>query len=174
MKRLFLVSLFLLLLVSCKSVEFVNEAKTDSSLYYKSALEREESVENRYNYVYYLYTEGELDKCISECDYALTLYSGYTRFLKLKALCLRTTGEKENYISTLSEVLCYESHDEELRDLYLEALLEDGKTEKAYAFSRETIIYYPENKKAIATLAIESDFYSYLNSLNQETSDSQV
>ncbi len=174
MKRLFLVSLFLLLLVSCKSVEFVNEAKTDSSLYYKSALEREESVENRYNYVYYLYTEGEVNKCITECDYALTLYPGYTRFLKLKALAERTTGDRENYILILEEVLRYEPHDEELRDLYLETLLEDGKKEEAYAFSLETITYYPENKKAIAALAIESDFYSYLNSLNQETSDSQV
>ena len=169
-----MVSLFLILLVSCKSVEFVNDGDNESSLYYKSALEREESVENRYNYVYYLYTEGDLDRCITECDYAITLYSAYTRFLKLKALCLKTTGDKENYILTLREVLDYEPHDEQLRDLYLTALLEEEKTEEAAQFSRETIIYYPDNKKAIYTLGKESEFYSYLDSLNQETSDSQV
>lgn len=174
MKRLFLVSLLLLLLISCRSVKIVGDYDSSSSLYYKNALESEESKENRYNYVYYLYIEGDYEKCITECDVALALYPGYTRFLKLKALCLIRTEDKENYIVTLREILDYEPHDEELRELYLSVLVEDGKTEEAISFAKETILYYPENKKAVSTLAGESEFYLYLNSLNQETQDNTV
>lgn len=102
------------------------------------------------------------------------MYSGYTRFLKLKALCERTTGDKEKYLLSLNEILDYEPHDEELRDLYTDALLENGKTEDAALFAEETIIYYPENKKAISILAGESSFYSFLNSLNEEASRAEI
>ncbi len=174
MKRLFLVSLSLLLLFSCSSVKVVEDSDTASSLYYKNALESKESTENRYNYVYYLYMEGDYENCITQCDYALTMYSGYTRFLKLRALCERTTGDKEKYLLSLNEILDYEPHDEELRDLYTDALLESGKTEDAALFAEETIIYYPENKKAISILAGESSFYSFLNSLNEEASKAEI
>ncbi len=65
-------------------------------------------------------------------------------------------------------MILLEPYDEELRDLYLESLTALGKKEEAAAFSKETIVFFPENKKAISILGETSSFYSYLDSLNKE------
>lgn len=146
----------------------VGEDDTASSLYYSSLLQENESVENRYNYIYYLYVEGDYGAVISEAGKAVEKYPGYSRFYKIKALAYEKLGDRENYSSTLASLMELEPYDEELRNLYLDSLLALEETEKAYDFSKETIILFPEDKKAIEVLAETSSFYQYLDSLNKE------
>ncbi len=163
-----MVSLSILLVVSCSSVKVVEEDNKESSLYYSSLLEENESRDDRYNYIYYLYKEGSLEEVIKETEKAVSEYPEYSRFFKIKALAYKDIGDEENYSLTLSQVILLEPYDEELRDLYLDSLTALGKKEEAAAFSKETIVFFPENKKAISILGETSSFYSYLDSLNKE------
>ena len=172
MKRLFSASiLILLLLFSCKSTEeAVITATPENSGEWLTLLESEESIENRYNLLYSLYSEGAYQRVIEEADRALLLYPDYTRILKIKAAAERETGDTSAYAATLALVLEREPYDESLRDMYTDALLENGEKEKALDFSRDTILIFPKNEKAISVLSETSAFYSYL----KETSQSQV
>ncbi len=172
MKRLFWVSLsLLLLLVSCRttSVEERASLPEDSAEWYE-LLSVEESIGNRYNLLYSLYSEGGYESVIVEAEKALLLYPAYTRILKIKAASERELGRRGEYLSSLALILEREGDDESLRDLYLDALIENGEKEKALSFASETIILYPENEKAITVLSEESAFYAYL----KETLQSQV
>ncbi len=141
---------------------------TATSIYYEVLLESEESVENRYNFIYYLYSEDSLERVITEAEKALSIYPDYTRFLKIEALAYRELENKEEYSKTLKRVIEKEPYDEELRDLYLDSLLALEDKETALTFSKETIILFPENEKAISVLAENSAFYTYLDSINKE------
>lgn len=174
MKRLFLVSLTILLLVSCQSVKVVEEDNKESSLYYSSILDDKESKDDRYNYIYYLYKEGNLELVLTETEKAAEKYPEYSRFLKLRALTFKDLGDGENYSSTLYSIILLEPYDEELRDLYLDSLTALGKKEQAESFSKETITFFPENKKAISILAETSSFYSYLDSLNKKNEENTL
>lgn len=171
MKRLFWVSIALLLLVSCRTT---SEGETvslpeDSAGWYE-LLTVEESIENRYNLLYSLYAENKYESVIEEAGKAVLLYPAYTRILKIKAASERELGQSTEYLSTLALILEREGADESLRNLYLDALIESGEKEKALSFASETIMLYPENEKAITVLSEESAFYAYL----KETLQSQV
>lgn len=169
MKRLFSASIIILLLVSCASVKVVSDSNdTSTSIYYEVLLESEESVENRYNFIYYLYSEKNYERVITEAEKALALYPDYTRFIKIEALAYSKLDNKEEYSKTLKRVIEREPYDEELRDLYLDSLLTLEDKETAITFSKETILLFPENEKAISVLAENSAFYSYLDSINKE------
>ncbi len=172
MKRLFSASiLIILLLFSCRSTE--NSAVTvtpENSEGWYALLVSEENIENRYNLLYSLYSEGAYSAVIEQADNALLLYPGYTRILKIRAAAERESGDTSAYTETLSLVLEREPYDESLRDLYTDALLENGEKEKALDFSRETVLLFPKNEKAISLLSETSAFYQYL----KETSQSQV
>ena len=175
MKRLFLASIIILLLVSCASFRVVSDSNdTATSIYYEVLLESEESVENRYNFIYYLYSEDSLERVITEAEKALSIYPDYTRFLKIEALAYRELDNKEEYSKTLKRVIEKEPYDEELRDLYLDSLLALEDKETALTFSKETIILFPENEKAISVLAENSDFYTYLDSINKEKEEKEA
>lgn len=175
MKRLFLASIIILLLVSCASVRVVSDSNdTATSIYYEVLLESEESVENRYNFIYYLYSEDSLERVVTEAEKALSIYPDYTRFLKIEALAYRELENKEEYSKTLKRVIEKEPYDEELRDLYLDSLLALEDKETALTFSKETIILFPENEKAISVLAENSDFYTYLDSINKEKEEKEA
>ncbi len=171
MKRLFWVSLFLLVLISCRTTSGGETASLpgDSAGWYE-LVRAEESIENRYNLLYSLYSEGEYGSVIEEAEKALLLYPAYTRILKIKAAAERDLGRNEEYLSSLALILEREGADESLRDLYLDELIDNGEKEKALSFASETIILYPENEKAILVLSQESAFYTYL----KETLQSQV
>ena len=163
MKRLFWVSIVLILLLSsCANVTAVAEGDSTSSSYLLSLLETEENRETRYNYIYALYTEGEYEKVIAEAALAYEMYPEYTRFLKIKALAEKKTGRDELYSETLGLVISKEGYDEDLRNLYLESLLTLGERERALEFSKETIALYPENREALTLLSENSRFYSWL------------
>lgn len=169
MKRQFSASIIILLLVSCASVKVVSDSNdTSTSIYYEVLLESEESVENRYNFIYYLYSEKNYERVITEAEKALTLYPDYTRFIKIEALAYSKLDNKEEYSTTLKRVIEREPYDEELRDLYLDSLLTLEDKETAITFSKGTILLFPENEKAISVLAENSAFYSYLDSINKE------
>ena len=163
MKRLFLASLILLIVLSsCRTASVVNEEDTTSSTYLLSRLEEEENRETRYNYIYSLYTEGEYEKVIAEAAAAQEMYPEYTRFLKIKALSEKKTGRDEAYSETLALILEKEPGDEELRAMYMESLLALSKEDEAVAYAEKTILLYPENTKAMEVLANRSAFYAYL------------
>lgn len=172
MKRLFSVSIILLLILCSCRTALVVEGDRDS-LYYESLLNEKESMEVRYNYLYALYEENSYEKILADVDKAISLYPEYTRFIKLKALAARETGDTALYSEALSLVLENEPYDEELRNLYLDSLLDIGKTDEAFVFSKETLKLFPDNVKALTLLSGESPFYSYLLSL-KDTSLSQV
>lgn len=133
-------------------------------------METEESIENRYNLLYSLYSEGKYESVIAQAEAALLLYPEYTRILKIKAASERECGRTKDYIDTLSLILEREGADENLRDLYTDVLIEEGEKEKLLSFAEETILLYPENEKALLVLSEESAFYKYL----RETLQSQV
>ncbi len=171
MKRLFWVSIALLLLISCRTtVTGETESIPEDSAGWYDLLQVEESIENRYNLLYSLYSEGKYESVIGEAENAILLYPSYTRILKIKAAAERELSLNEEYLSSLALILEREGADEELRDLYLDALIENGEKEKALSFASETISLYPENEKAIEILAETSAFYTYL----KETLQSQV
>ncbi len=172
MKRLFSASIILILLiVSCTSTETVTQfVSGETSGDWYAVLDEEECIENRYNLLYSLYSEGAYEKVIEEADNALLLYPDYTRILKIKAAAARESGDTSTYTDTLALIIEREGYDENLRDLYTDALLGEGEKEKALDFSRETLLLYPENEKALSLLSEESAFYSYL----RETLQSQV
>ncbi len=171
MKRLFWVSIALLLLISCRTtVTGETESIPEDSAGWYALLEVEESIENRYNLLYSLYSEGKYESVIEEAENAILLYPSYTRILKIKAAAERELSLNEEYLSSLALILEREGADEELRDLYLDAIIENGEKEKALSFASETIFLYPENEKAIEILAETSAFYTYL----KETLQSQV
>ena len=172
MKRLFWVSTaLLLLLASCRTTSALEMSflPSDSRGWYER-LSIEESIENRYNLLYALYSEGEYESVIEEAEKAEILYPEYTRILKIEAAAERNLARTDEYLETLSLILEKEGADESLRDLYSDALIEAGEKEKALSFVSETIMLYPENEKAIALLSETSAFYSWL----KETLQSQV
>ncbi len=158
MKRLFSASLILLVILfsSC-----VTEKKA----------QEEDSVERMYNAIYASCVAGDWPDVIRSSDEALSVYPRHTRFLKTKALALRETGQKKEYVAALEEIIRREPYDESLRNLYLDTLVLSGEKEKALSFSEKTIILFPENMKALSVLKGESGFYSYLF---KEISGSQV
>ena len=170
LKRLFWVSILLILLSSCVT----NSTVVKDSLYYGNLVRKEESVENRYNYIYALYSEGEYKKIIEEALQGADLYPTYTRFTKIKALSYQKLGDSLSYSSSLLSVLEREPYSEELIKLYLESLIEIGEKERAYSYSREVLTLFPDNTTAIKILSEVSQFYNYLNTLNEENAQSQL
>lgn len=171
MKRLFLISISLVLLFSSCQTNSSNTLNyeegyslvgREASAYYYTLLCNNESVELRYNYIYSLFENKDYYLVIDECEIAIELYPNYSRFLKIKANAYKELEDAENYSLTLSNILTLEPYNEEILDLYIDSLLFLGEKEKAITVSYEALSLFPENKKAITVLSEVSDFYKML------------
>lgn len=170
MKKLFLVNLVFILLISCSttksSVDFSSGLSLkgeEAAVYYRNLLEDNESIELRYNYIYSLLEAEKYKEVIEEAEKAITLYPDYLRLYHILSYSYLSLNETENYITTLKRIIEKDNYNEEVYNLLLTKLEEINSPERL-SWANTTLSLFPQNKTAIEIKAEESEFYSYLNS----------
>ena len=174
MKRLYLISIVILLsllLFSCQTEKDYsslsvaeNKKGLEAAEVYEEFLSKNEDEKVRWNYVYSLYEAEEYDGALEEIDKGITLYPENIRFLYIKSLVYRNTLSLDKEKETL---ICIESLNPgniEVRKRLVEVYDTLGEKEEAIREAKSILFYDSKNLVALEYLSRDSQFYSLLYS----------
>ena len=174
MKRLYLISIVILLsllLFSCQTEKDYsslsvaeNKKGLEAAEVYEEFLSKNEDEKVRWNYVYSLYEAEEYDGALEEIDKGIALYPDNIRFLYIKSLVYRNTLSLDKEKETL---ICIESLNPgniEVRKRLVEVYDALGEKEEAIREAKSILLYDSKNLVALEYLSRASQFYSLLYS----------
>ena len=174
MKRLYLISIVILLsllLFSCQTEKDYsslsvaeNKKGLEAAEVYEEFLSKNEDEKVRWNYVYSLYEAEEYDGALEEIDKGITLYPDNIRFLYIKSLVYRNTLSLDKEKETL---ICIENLNPgniEVRKRLVEIYDALGEKEEAIREAKSILLYDSKNLVALEYLSRDSQFYSLLYS----------
>ena len=174
MKRLYLISIVILLsllLFSCQTEKDYsslsvaeNKKGLEAAEVYEEFLSKNEDEKVRWNYVYSLYEAEEYDGALEEIDKGIALYPDNIRFLYIKSLVYRNTLSLDKEKETL---ICIESLNPgniEVRKRLVEVYDALGEKEEAIREAKSILLYDSKNLVALEYLSRDSQFYSLLYS----------
>ena len=174
MKRLYLISIVILLsllLFSCQTEKDYsslsvaeNKKGLEAAEVYEEFLSKNEDEKVRWNYVYSLYEAEEYDVALEEIDKGIALYPDNIRFLYIKSLVYRNTLSLDKEKETL---ICIESLNPgniEVRKRLVEVYDALGEKEEAIREAKSILFYDSKNLVALEYLSRDSQFYSLLYS----------
>ena len=174
MKRLYLISIVILLsllLFSCQTEKDYsslsvaeNKKGLEAAEVYEEFLSKNEDEKVRWNYVYSLYEAEEYDGALEEIDKGIALYPDNIRFLYIKSLVYRNTLSLDKEKETL---ICIESLNPgniEVRKRLVEIYDALGEKEEAIREAKSILLYDSKNLVALEYLSRDSQFYSLLYS----------
>ena len=174
MKRLYLISIVILLsllLFSCQTEKDYsslsvaeNKKGLEAAEVYEEFLSKNEDEKVRWNYVYSLYEAEEYDGALEEIDKGIALYPDNIRFLYIKSLVYRNTLSLDKEKETL---ICIESLNPgniEVRKRLVEIYDALGEKEEAIREAKSILFYDSKNLVALEYLSRDSQFYSLLYS----------
>ena len=174
MKRLYLISIVILLsllLFSCQTEKDYsslsvaeNKKGLEAAEVYEEFLSKNEDEKVRWNYVYSLYEAEEYDGALEEIDKGIALYPENIRFLYIKSLVYRNTLSLDKEKETL---ICIESLNPgniEVRKRLVEIYDALGEKEEARREAKSILFYDSKNLVALEYLSRDSQFYSLLYS----------
>ena len=174
MKRLYLISIVILLsllLFSCQTEKDYsslsvaeNKKGLEAAEVYEEFLSKNEDEKVRWNYVYSLYEAEEYDGALKEIDKGIALYPDNIRFLYIKSLVYRNTLSLDKEKETL---ICIESLNPgniEVRKRLVEIYDALGEKEEAIREAKSILLYDSKNLVALEYLSRDSQFYSLLYS----------
>lgn len=165
MKRLFFASLVLLiLLLSCSSVGnyMVRAEESDDvderiSIYSDTIRGGNQDMRAYYNLAYlYLYKE-DYQNAEAVLKEAISLFPETFRFYSALLYLYEETGAEDAELELSYDILSFMHADEDIRNRILR-ILDKRDDPRAYDFAKETIVYYPENQRAINIL---SDYHPF-------------
>ena len=174
MKRLYLISIVILLsllLFSCQTEKDYsslsvaeNKKGLEAAEVYEEFLSKNEDEKVRWNYVYSLYEAEEYDGALEEIDKGIALYPDNIRFLYIKSLVYRNTLSLDKEKETL---ICIENLNPgniEVRKRLVEVYDALGEKEEAIREAKSILLYDSKNLVALEYLSRDSQFYSLLYS----------
>ena len=174
MKRLYLISIVILLsllLFSCQTEKDYsslsvaeNKKGLEAAEVYEEFLSKNEDEKVRWNYVYSLYEAEEYDGALEEIDKGIALYPENIRFLYIKSLVYRNTLSLDKEKETL---ICIESLNPgniEVRKRLVEIYDALGEKEEAIREAKSILLYDSKDLVALEYLSRDSQFYSLLYS----------
>ena len=174
MKRLYLISIVILLsllLFSCQTEKDYsslsvaeNKKGLEAAEVYEEFLSKNEDEKVRWNYVYSLYEAEEYDGALKEIDKGIALYPDNIRFLYIKSLVYRNTLSLDKEKETL---ICIENLNPgniEVRKRLVEVYDALGEKEEAIREAKSILLYDSKNLVALEYLSRDSQFYSLLYS----------
>lgn len=174
MKRLYLISIVILLsllLFSCQTEKDYsslsvaeNKKGLEAAEVYEEFLSKNEDEKVRWNYVYSLYEAEEYDGALEEIDKGIALYPDNIRFLYIKSLVYRNTLSLDKEKETL---ICIESLNPgniEVRKRLVEVYDALGEKEEAIREAKSILLYDSKNLVALEYLSRDSQLYSLLYS----------
>ena len=174
MKRLYLISIVILLsllLFSCQTEKDYsslsvaeNKKGLEAAEVYEEFLSKNEDEKVRWNYVYSLYEAEEYDGALEEIDKGIALYPDNIRFLYIKSLVYRNTLSLDKEKETL---ICIESLNPgniEVRKRLVEVYDALGEKEEAIREAKSILLYDSKDLVALEYLSRDSQFYSLLYS----------
>ena len=174
MKRLYLISIVILLsllLLSCQTEKDYsslsvaeNKKGLEAAEVYEEFLSKNEDEKVRWNYVYSLYEAEEYDGALEEIDKGIALYPDNIRFLYIKSLVYRNTLSLDKEKETL---ICIENLNPgniEVRKRLVEIYDALGEKEEAIREAKSILLYDSKNLVALEYLSRDSQFYSLLYS----------
>ena len=174
MKRLYLISIVILLsllLFSCQTEKDYsslsvaeNKKGLEAAEVYEGFLSKNEDEKVRWNYVYSLYEAEEYDGALEEIDKGIALYPDNIRFLYIKSLVYRNTLSLDKEKETL---ICIENLNPgniEVRKRLVEIYDALGEKEEAIREAKSILLYDSKNLVALEYLSRDSQFYSLLYS----------
>ena len=174
MKRLYLISIVILLsllLFSCQTEKDYsslsvaeNKKGLEAAEVYEEFLSKNEDEKVRWNYVYSLYEAEEYDGALEEIDKGIALYPDNIRFLYIKSLVYRNTLSLDKEKETL---ICIENLNPgniEVRKRLVEIYDALGEKEEAIREAKSILFYDSKNLVALEYLSRDSQFYSLLYS----------
>ena len=174
MKRLYLISIVILLsllLFSCQTEKDYsslsvaeNKKGLEAAEVYEEFLSKNEDEKVRWNYVYSLYEAEEYDGALEEIDKGIALYPDNIRFLYIKSLVYRNTLSLDKEKETL---ICIENLNPgniEVRKRLVEVYDALGEKEEAIREAKSILLYDSKDLVALEYLSRDSQFYSLLYS----------
>ena len=174
MKRLYLISIVILLsllLFSCQTEKDYsslsvaeNKKGLEAAEVYEEFLSKNEDEKVRWNYVYSLYEAEEYDGALEEIDKGIALYPDNIRFLYIKSLVYRNTLSLDKEKETL---ICIENLNPgniEVRKRLVEIYDALGEKEEAIREAKSILLYDSKDLVALEYLSRDSQFYSLLYS----------
>ena len=174
MKRLYLISIVILLsllLFSCQTEKDYsslsvaeNKKGLEAAEVYEEFLSKNEDEKVRWNYVYSLYEAEEYDVALEEIDKGIALYPDNIRFLYIKSLVYRNTLSLDKEKETL---ICIENLNPgniEVRKRLVEVYDALGEKEEAIREAKSILLYDSKYLVALEYLSRDSQFYSLLYS----------
>ena len=174
MKRLYLISIVILLsllLFSCQTEKDYsslsvaeNKKGLEAAEVYEEFLSKNEDEKVRWNYVYSLYEAEEYDGALEEIDKGIALYPDNIRFLYIKSLVYRNTLSLDKEKETL---ICIENLNPgniEVRKRLVEVYDALGEKEEAIREAKSILLYDSKYLVALEYLSRDSQFYSLLYS----------
>ena len=174
MKRLYLISIVILLsllLFSCQTEKDYsslsvaeNKKGLEAAEVYEEFLSKNEDEKVRWNYVYSLYEAEEYDGALKEIDKGIALYPDNIRFLYIKSLVYRNTLSLDKEKETLISIESLNPGNIEVRKRLVEVYDALGEKEEAIREAKSILFYDSKNLVALEYLSRDSQFYSLLYS----------
>ena len=174
MKRLYLISIVILLsllLFSCQTEKDYsslsvaeNKKGLEAAEVYEEFLSKNEDEKVRWNYVYSLYEAEEYDGALEEIDKGIALYPDNIRFLYIKSLVYRNTLSLDKEKETLISIESLNPGNIEVRKRLVEVYDALGEKEEAIREAKSILFYDSKNLVALEYLSRDSQFYSLLYS----------
>lgn len=174
MKRLYLISIVILLsllLFSCQTEKDYsslsvaeNKKGLEAAEVYEEFLSKNEDEKVRWNYVYSLYEAEEYDGALKEIDKGIAIYPDNIRFLYIKSLVYRNTLFLDEEKETLISIEILNPGNIEVRKRLIEIYDALGEKEEAIREAKSILLYDSKNLVALEYLSRDSQFYSLLYS----------
>ena len=174
MKRLYLISIVILLsllLFSCQTEKDYsslsvaeNKKGLEAAEVYEEFLSKNEDEKVRWNYVYSLYEAEEYDGALEEIDKGIALYPDNIRFLYIKSLVYRNTLSLDKEKETLICIKNLNPGNIEVRKRLVEIYDALGEKEEAIREAKSILLYDSKNLVALEYLSRDSQLYSLLYS----------
>ena len=174
MKRLYLISIVILLsllLFSCQTEKDYsslsvaeNKKGLEAAEVYEEFLSKNEDEKVRWNYVYSFYEAEEYDGALEEIDKGIALYPENIRFLYIKSLVYRNTLSLDKEKETLIYIENLNPGNIEVRKRLVEIYDALGEKEEAIREAKSILFYDSKNLVALEYLSRDSQFYSLLYS----------
>ena len=174
MKRLYLISIVILLsllLFSCQTEKDYsslsvaeNKKGLEAAEVYEEFLSKNEDEKVRWNYVYSLYEAEEYDGALEEIDKGIALYPDNIRFLYIKSLVYRNTLSLDKEKETLIYIENLNPGNIEVRKRLVEIYDALGEKEEAIREAKSILLYDSKDLVALEYLSRDSQFYSLLYS----------
>lgn len=175
MRKLFCLSLIVLLLVSCRSeeetwLERVSGLNSEEALaFYLKEAGTNPSPELMYNLAYTYIQLGNLEEALKTADDALMSYPGNIRLEYLKAYVLRESGRYYAYEEELELILRLDPGNTAIRELLYKRYASTGRQDMAVAHAKEALRRNPGDSTAMRTLARYIPFYAAIAGSQEET-----